>query len=326
LVELLVVIAIIGILIALLLPAVQAARESARRSQCSNNLKQIGLGMHGHADSRQAFPPVCTLPISGADRSVNLDINGYMIPLKYAGHATLLPGNALQTYHSTFSFILPWLEQRNVYDTYQFKYNWDDVRNRPAVRNHLPILICPSAPAAEDRRIFASAPDDHYTTDYAVATYFTTEFLANFLPSVIKERGKGRWGAMLRENEDMPLTQVLDGLSNTVLVSEDGGRPEVYDVTGAIGTGSSDDDYAPGGAWANWDNFLWQHYRCDGRKLGVGRQVFNCTNRAEIYSFHTSGCNFLFADGSVHFVAANTDPDVFVSLLTCNGGDVANLE
>jgi len=318
LVELLVVIAIIGILIALLLPAVQAARESARRAQCSNNLKQIGLGMHGHADSRQAFPPVCTLPISTGDQTEQQAINGYLTPLKYAPHIGLL-GTAPQTKHSVFAFILPWLEQKNAYDAYQFKYEWDDVRNRLAVRNHIPILICPTAPSAPDRKIFDGNPDDHYTTDYAVMAFITEDFRLGMVPKHVAERGRGRWGAMLRPNEDMPLTQVVDGLSNTVLVSEDGGRPEEYDVSGKNG-----DTYASGGCWANWDNFLYQHHRCTGNRLGMGQQVFNCTNNNEIYSFHTGGCNFLFCDGSIHFVPSNASPEVFVSLLTCNGGDIAD--
>ena len=320
LVELLVVIAIIGILIALLLPAVQAARESARRAQCTNNLKQVGLGMHGHADARQAFPPVCTIPISPADQTGQLSINGYLTPLRYAPHIGLL-GSAAQTKHSVFAFILPWLEQKNAYDAYQFKYEWDDVRNRLAVRNHIPILICPTAPSAPDRQIFDGNPDDHYTTDYAVLAFISEDFRATMVPKIVKNRGVGRWGAMLRPNEDMPLSQVVDGLSNTILVSEDGGRPEEYNVTGKSG-----ESYVSGGCWANWDNYLWQHYRCEGRRLNVGKQVFNCSNNNEIYSFHTNGSNFCFADGSVHFVPQTIDPDAFVSLLTCNGGDMAAVD
>jgi prepilin-type N-terminal cleavage/methylation domain-containing protein/prepilin-type processing-associated H-X9-DG protein len=320
LVELLVVIAIIGILIALLLPAVQAARESARRTQCANNLKQIGLAMHGHADARHGFPPACTLPVTPAEQGANLSTNGYLVPLKYAPHVNLL-GSAPQTKHGTFVFILPWLEQKNIYDLYQFQYDWNDARNRRAVQNYLPVLSCASAPAAEDRTIFPDDPDDHYTTDYGVLSIIAPSFQAAMVPTVIKQRGPGRWGAMLRQNEDMPLVQVVDGLSNTVLVTEDAGRPEEYDVNGRNG-GS----YAQGGAWAHWENYFYQHMWCDGQKLYQGRQVFNCSNNNEVYSFHTGGGNFLFCDGSVRFLQATIDADTYVSLLTSNGGDAVGGE
>ncbi len=312
--------AIIGILIALLLPAVQAAREAGRRTQCLNNMKQIGVAMHGHADARQGFPPVCTEPMSTTTQGMQLNVNGYLIPLKYPPHVILL-GTSDQTRHGTFVFILPWLEQKNLYDIYKFQYHWNDARNRPAVRNHLPVLICPSAPSAEDRTIFSDDPDDHYTTDYGVLSIIAHEFRAALVPSVIKERGLAHWGAMLRQNEDMPLVQIVDGLSNTILVTEDGGRPQEYDVTGKNGT-----TYVSGGAWAHWENYFHQHYWCDGRKLGAGRQMFNCTNNNEVYSFHTGGCNFLFCDGSVRFMPATMDAEVYISLLTCNGNDVINAE
>ena len=263
---------------------------------------------------------MCTVPISAANQSSNLSVNGYLTPLKYAGHLSLL-GSGDQTRHGTFSFILPWLEQKNLHEAYQFKYHWDDTRNGRAVRNLLPILICPSAPAAAERTTFSGHAPDHYVSDYAVTAFITSEFRSAFVPTIVKERGRGRWGAMLRPNEDMPLVQVLDGLLNTTMVSEDGGRPEAYDITGKNG-----ETFVTGAGWANWQNFLYQQYRCDGRKMGTGRQVFNCTNNNETYSFHTDGGNFLFGDGSVHFVPTSTDPDVFVSLLTCNGGDVVRAE
>ena len=179
-------------------------------------------------------------------------------------------------------------------------------------------MICPSAPPVGSRTFFSNHPADRSISDYAVTAFITTGFRSAFLPTIVKERGRGRWGAMLRPNEDMPLVQVLDGLSNTIMVSEDGGRPDLYDITGKQGG-----TFVTGAAWANWQNFLYQQYRCDGVKMNTGRQVFNCTNNNETYSFHTGGSNFLFGDGSVHFVPTSTEPDVFVTLLTCNGGDVA---
>jgi prepilin-type N-terminal cleavage/methylation domain-containing protein/prepilin-type processing-associated H-X9-DG protein len=112
LVELLVVIAVIGVLIAMLLPAVQAAREAARRMQCANNLKQIGLGLLNYETSHKVLPPS-----HGRDPD-----------------------------HSILAFILPLMEQRAVADLYHFEHSWDEPANAAAVGMDVASFICPSAP------------------------------------------------------------------------------------------------------------------------------------------------------------------------------------
>ena len=123
LVELLVVIAIIGILIALLLPAVQAAREAARRSQCSNNLKQIGLALQNYHDTFKVFPP-------GA---------------LYDSSATSNGGDRI----SGWVLILPFMEAGTVHDLWDFNYGYDDAQNNAGKKEAVDGLFCPSKPRPE---------------------------------------------------------------------------------------------------------------------------------------------------------------------------------
>ena len=124
LIELLVVIAIIAILIALLLPAVQQAREAGRRTQCRNNLKQLGLAIHNYESTMTCLPPTAVI--------------------------VRLPNNSLWTsYLGPHSRLLPYIEQGNTYNAINVNTSYGDPANLPAVARVIPMFLCPSEPRSE---------------------------------------------------------------------------------------------------------------------------------------------------------------------------------
>src|SRR3984893_10986424 len=120
LVELLVVIAIIGVLVALLLPAIQAAREAARRTQCRNNLKQLAIALHNYHDARKILPPSIEIAFNERPESTVKYISNWII------------------------MVLPYMEQQNVYDQFNFTKYTSDPINRLARGADIPSLQCPS--------------------------------------------------------------------------------------------------------------------------------------------------------------------------------------
>jgi prepilin-type processing-associated H-X9-DG protein/prepilin-type N-terminal cleavage/methylation domain-containing protein len=282
LVELLVVITIIGVLISMLIPAVQGAREAGRRSQCANNLRQLGIGVKGHVAARLYFPPATS----------------YHPPR-----------------HNVISFILPHLEQGNVYDKIDLDENWNSERNLPHTQVTLPLLLCPSAPG---RREFVS--------DYAAATRIARNdgFGPLVAAGLVTSRGgdgNRKWEGVLQHRlrvVDGQLTayritpaHVRDGLSNTMLLFEDAGREDLYQQGRLVEPGG-----APDGEWASHKAYFVIEENC--RRT----QLMNCTNRDEVYGFHPGGANFLFADGSVHRLFESIDPETFISLFTREAGDI----
>jgi prepilin-type N-terminal cleavage/methylation domain-containing protein/prepilin-type processing-associated H-X9-DG protein len=321
LVELLVVIAIIGILVGLLLPAVQAAREAARRMQCSNNLKQLGLALHNYESAFKVFPP------SRID---------YSSPQIFQ--------------QSWRSMILPYIEQTNVANGYQMGLPWFAPVNDPFTTTKIATYLCPSAPgeravpasnlyANVTRNLRSDQPRWGYSDYGSINAVRNAMFTVAGLPSLGTREVLGALG---RGPQGVKLAFITDGLSNTALASEDAGRPNIF-IGGRKATNPRPGSIAQGTVFTE-DGWGWADinggFSIDGSsRLGIanstsssggvtmqGTCTMNCTNDSEIYAFHTGGANFLMADGSVQFYAASIDPKSLVALCTRDFADIATIE
>jgi prepilin-type N-terminal cleavage/methylation domain-containing protein/prepilin-type processing-associated H-X9-DG protein len=298
LIELLVVIAIIAVLIGLLLPAVQKVRETASRTKCLNNLKQIGLAMHNYHDVKRALPPShLEVPVSGTN-------------------------NVLK--HNWVAFILSYLEQDNLAQKYRWDKDWDSAANKAAIAVQLKVLQCPSTPI-ENRF------DDAAFGAGAACDYAPIPGLGPSLRSELGYTGKSDNGVLLPSPKNPPIAlgRIPDGSSQTFLLAEDGGRPGFWVRTGPgpatlaaqDGNAGVTNGRANGAAWADPANAIPIHgFTADGL-TAPGPCVINCTNNNEVFSFHRTGAVFLFADGSVRFLAAEAPKKIVAALVTKAGGE-----
>jgi prepilin-type N-terminal cleavage/methylation domain-containing protein/prepilin-type processing-associated H-X9-DG protein len=303
LIELLVVIAIIAILIALLVPAVQKVREAAARTQCQNNLKQIGLGMHNYANIFKGFPPSATTgTMAGAPH----------YPFQHCWSATLLP----------------YIEQTAAFNLYNYKANWNDPSNYSAIRTYMPILNCPSTPgsgARFDTTIVAAPACGDYDALNAIKNFVAINCFG--IPGITNADDPRIIGAM-RRDVVTAFTSISDGTSNTILVAEDAGRSDFYAAgpklvgTAASGSGciSNGVNVCKQGGWADPGGpFSIDGSNSDGSVPGPC--TLNCSNNSEVYSFHSAGANAVFADGSVHFLSSNLSLCTLAALTTRAGSE-----
>jgi prepilin-type N-terminal cleavage/methylation domain-containing protein/prepilin-type processing-associated H-X9-DG protein len=291
LVELLVVIAIIAVLIGLLLPAVQKVREAANRIKCVNNLKQAGLALHQFHDANRGFPP------------------GEVVgPFPRLGVMT-------KTKHGSWTFLLPYLEQQQLLEMYRKDLDYFHPANQAAVNQNLKILQCPSA-----------KPDRVHA--FQIVAQTGTAACIDYAPIREVDRTLADLGLIDRVGDYrgvMPLnvmtrvTDITDGTSNTVLVTEAAGRPESW-RTGRLVPG----EIAGGGGWAGDRNRLVLMGATPDGGTHPGRCAVNCTNDHEIYSFHPGGANVVFADGSVRFLKTGMDIRVLARLATRAGSEVGS--
>jgi prepilin-type N-terminal cleavage/methylation domain-containing protein/prepilin-type processing-associated H-X9-DG protein len=324
LIELLVVIAIIAILIGLLLPAVQKVREAAARTQCANNLKQIGLAYHNYHNTNGVLPPSAfydfTPGLTGGD------------PVA----------------HAWAIYLLPYMEQTALASQYNMNLAYVEPANATAIATPVNTLLCPSAPhpsmtysdSTTDPLNNKKFPFTAAVADYAPLDGINTGTVtllnslgANPQYTVSNTSLRGAIGVTLiiptpflsafaAQGEfpftgTNPLTSITDGTSNTLLIAEDGGRPQHY-VMGAPVPNST----ASGAGWGDPA----AEYGLDGFSVASnsepGTCAINCDNNNEVYSFHQGGANILFCDGSVRFTSANINIVTFAAMITAEAGEV----
>ncbi len=305
LIELLVVIAIIGVLIGLLLPAVQAAREAARRAQCSNNLKQIGIALNTYHDAHNTFPPgYCSFwKLDGGDSGVAEDDIG--------------PGWAWG------SLILPQMEQTNVFNAINFNLNLTYAANSTAQLLRVSNYLCPSDTTKEQ------VPVRNEENTETVYTVGTGNYVGMYgLGEVGEAPGAGN-GVFFR-NSRVGFRDMTDGSSNTIAVGERSHNLSYVTWTGrAVGGWLFKTSSIEGGA----DQFAAEPEESFTMILGpIGLEDGNRTpNNPEAHvedywSRHPGGVNFLFGDGSVHFLKNSISPQTFRALGTRAGGEVVGAD
>ena len=304
LVELLVVIAIIGVLVALLLPAVQAAREAARRSQCLNNFKQVGLAFLNYELGRTQFP----FPTYGPDAAAPQIVIGIN---NWAPH------------------VLPYLEQGNLIKGYDLKVDWWREPNRTIVQNPVTVLTCPSSPNPNRIQDKPEASPPNKTgacQDYVIPTGVHTDINNSLAAADQVPAGADLQGVIAVKSEfntANELKAVTDGSSNSIMVGECAGREDVWrgrqlfpvDYTGSPRV------RARGGAWATTDNpYAIGQRNANDAAFGPIPGEVGINNSNEwghcFYSFHSGGSNFTFADGSVRFLSEDVNLRTLAELVT----------
>lgn len=302
LIEVLVVLGIISILVALILPAVQMSRAAALRLKGENSLRQLGMAALNHQSSQGHFPSgELSRPFPG-------------------GPSGLMADGSVR--HSWCVFLLPYLEQRSVSDRYNLQRNWSSSENQPVVNTTLAVLLSPNAPGGERIGQIGGG------RTAAISDYHPIRGVASELTAPMAEYGglsivpPADYRGVFQENHYTRPSEIVDGMSQTILFIESAGGPDIYRLGQRVGSGSSVgfSPFDPKSA------FL-VHGTCDlgGHYPGP---FWNASNLGgpdgEAYGFHPNVILASFADGSVHRLKKEMDIRVFVRLVGMrDGGAVA---
>lgn len=313
LVELLVVIAIIGILVALLLPAVQAAREAARRSSCLNNLKNLGLAMHNHHDTYRRFPPGCA-----QDQP----------PF----------GQAAGNWGSSWKvYILPFIEQNNIFSQWQFdggSSGYQHAGNMALVHNlTIPIYRCPSSPLPDFYAASYNAGSIQMITSYTGIAGSTLR-----QPLASTSHGLGSGFGSLYANSRVNMGALTDGTSNTIMIGEQSdharnvqNQPMTGRYTAVTSQGPHGWTMGAGGTQLG-AAYAERHFNCTTVRYLINQRGIvsnvaqdscdvcdNMGNNIPLSSGHPGGCLVAMGDGSSRFMPNSTTLAILQAL--CDGSD-----
>ena len=284
LIELLVVIGIIGILVALLLPAVQAAREAARRIQCRNHLKQIGLAIHNYHDVHNHFP------------------SGYMSRFDSSGN-DLGPG------WGWAAAILPQLEQSALFNQIRFDDNIEDAVNSVARTTKVATYLCPSDSTQPSWTV--KQYDTAGNTLQTICNVATSNYVAVYGTS---EPGVDGDGCFSRD-VNLRFADLVDGSSHTLFVGE---RSANLGPATWVGVVTPANLFPPGGSPSppilNNASGMTLSHSGDGNGPNAPYSYVN-----QFWSRHPGGCHFLLADGHVSFVSSSVDYALYLAVTTRAG-------
>jgi prepilin-type N-terminal cleavage/methylation domain-containing protein/prepilin-type processing-associated H-X9-DG protein len=301
LIELLIVIAILGVLIALLLPAVQFAREGARRTRCRNHLRQIGLALHNYQEAHASFPPGY---VADVDRTEPDEHNDHALGWSWG------------------SLLLAQLGEEALYSSLNFSLSIDVFANATSRIRQLEVFLCPSSHNL-GRWSVTDETGSTVLAEVATGNYVGVFGLGELAGHI--DAGEG----LFYRNSSVNPAQIVDGTSRTFAVGERSSNLSPVTWTGRVPHGwSFATPRGQGGTVVSnpppepaFVMILGPLGLEDGRRTPNDPEA----HIEDFWSWHPGGVNFLLADGSVQFFSDRIDVEVYRAMGTRNGGEAANV-
>ncbi|WP_406695299.1 DUF1559 domain-containing protein [Singulisphaera sp. Ch08] len=296
----------------LVIPSVLASRQDAAREKCRDNLRTLGQGFLQFETANGGFP---------ARRA------GFNNGSPYGGWG---------------SQVLPFIGKPELSNAYNSKLDFFDPANKAVTETHVDTFLCPAAPGNHTVEIQSQATakslnpdkDTVFTAKAGAVDYISSN--GTLLPrggyamnQNDLDQGVGNQRQPLTDNDYTPLTKISDGMSSTLLLIEQAGRPDVWRLDKKKeGAGQFGMSPNARGSWAGWGSIAFGPASATtGESPGKGDATdctVNCNNWFGIYGFHEGGAHVLFCDGSVRFVGTGLDPLTFLYLTNCNDGHVVS--